>query len=80
MEGRDPSSLQLVVRANLEVSDEPLGKNRWSFAGSVDQMKEDIEACRDVGADELFFDPIFSRDADSLDRFLKRMEQMREIV
>ena len=79
-EGRDPSGLQLVIRANLEVSDEPLGKDRFPFSGSVDQIKDDIKACRDIGADELFFDPIFSPDAKSLEGFLNRMEQMRELV
>lgn len=79
-EGRDPSALKMVVRANLEVTEKPLGKDRFLFSGSLDQIKEDIQGCRKVGAHELFFDPIFSPDGQSLDRFLSRMEQMRGLV
>ena len=79
-EGRDPSSIRLLVRANLLVTERPLGKDRWAFAGSLDQIKEDISGCRKVGAEELFFDPIFSADGESLDLFLSRMEQVRTLL
>src|ERR1700747_624996 len=57
---RDPSSLELVVRANLEISDKPLSKERWIFSGNIDQIKEDLAACRSIGAHEIHFDPTFS--------------------
>ena len=79
-EGRDPSVVQLVVKANLQVTEKPLGKDSWFFSGSLDQIKEDIQGCRKVGAHELFFDPILSPDVQTLDRFLSRMEQMRGLV
>ena len=78
--GRDPSKFALIVRANLMVTDQPLGDDRWMFTGSADQIKGDIAATRDVGADELFFDPTFSPDGTSVDGFLSRMEQMRELA
>jgi probable F420-dependent oxidoreductase len=37
--GRDPSSLELVVRANLEITDKPLPKERRIFSGNMDQIK-----------------------------------------
>jgi probable F420-dependent oxidoreductase len=77
---RDPSSLQLIVRANLYISEEPIAENRFIFTGTLGQIKEDIEGCRRLKADEIFFDPIFSPDGNSLDRFLKRMEQLRELI
>jgi len=78
--GRDPSSLSLVVRGNLDITPKPLGKERVIFAGSVEQIKEDIAACRQIGAHELFFDPTFMPGAQSLERWLALMEQARELV
>ena len=40
--GRDPASLQLVVRANLLVSEKALGKDRPIFSGTLEQVKEDV--------------------------------------
>lgn len=78
--GRDPSSLELVVRANLEITDKPLPKERWMFSGTMDQIKEDLAGCRRIGAHEVHFDPTFSPGAQSLERWLALMEQMRELV
>ena len=78
--GRDPSSLELVVRANLEISEKQIGDKRVIFTGTLDQIKEDIAGCRNIGAQELFFDPTFSPGAQSLDRWLALMEQMRKLV
>ena len=33
--GRDPSSLAMVVRANLEITDKPLGDKRTIFSGTI---------------------------------------------
>jgi alkanesulfonate monooxygenase SsuD/methylene tetrahydromethanopterin reductase-like flavin-dependent oxidoreductase (luciferase family) len=78
--GRDPSSLQMIVRANLEITDRPLGKERTVFTGTLDQIKEDVSACSKVGAHEVFFDPTFSTGEQSLDRWLALMEQLRRSV
>ena len=76
--GRDPSSLAMVVRANLEITDKPLGEKRMIFTGTMEQIKEDIAGCKRIGADELFFDPTFQ--AKSLDEWLALMEQLRKSV
>lgn len=78
--GRDPSSLELVVRANLEITDKPLPKQRWIFSGNMDQINEDLAGCRSIGANEVHFDPTFSPGAQSLERWLALMEQMRKVV
>jgi hypothetical protein len=75
-QGRDPATLQLIVRANLYVSDKPLEKERFIFTGSLEQIKEDAEACRRIGAHELQYDPTFSPGYQNLDRFLQLMEQL----
>lgn len=78
--GRDPSSLEMVVRANLEITDKPLGEKRMIFSGSLDQIKEDIAGCRRIGAHEVFFDPAFSPGGQSLSNWLSLMEQVRKLV
>ena len=77
--GRNPSDLKLVVRANLHVSPEPLGEGRWIFSGSLEEVKSDIKATRDIGADELLFDPTFSPDGASTETFLNPMERMKQL-
>lgn len=78
--GRDPSTLQIVVRANLMMTDQPVEQNRPIFTGTPEQIQDDITGCRHLGVHELFFDPIFSPDGQSLERFLARMEQLRKLV
>lgn len=79
-EGRDPNAMKLVVRANLMVSDKPAGKDRWIFSGNWEEIKQDIEACKQLQADELFFDPFFSPDGRSVDKVLLLMERLRKLV
>ena len=78
--GRDPSEVALVVRANLLVTDEALGDDRWIFTGSPEQIKSDIAATREVGAAEIHFDPSVSPDGVSVEGFLSRMEMVRELA
>src|SRR6202790_4066511 len=78
--GRDPASPAMVVRANLEITDKPLGKERSIFTGTLDQIKEDIAGCNRIGAHELFFDPTFDAGAKTLDQWLVLMEQLRKLV
>ena len=75
--GRDPSELEVVVRANFVVTEEPLGDPRSICTGSPEQIKADIAAIREIGVDEIHFDPTFSPDGTSLEGFLKTMEQMK---
>jgi probable F420-dependent oxidoreductase len=78
--GRDPASLAIIVRANLLVTPRPLGADRWIFTGSLAQIEADIAGVRELGADEVFFDPTFSPDGETLDAFLACMERMRRLV
>lgn len=70
----------MIVRANVELSDEPRPKDGMIFTGTFDQIKEDVEACLGIGAHEVFFDPTFSPDAQSLDRWVELMERFRDLV
>jgi probable F420-dependent oxidoreductase len=78
--GRSPDEVELIVRANFTVTDQPLGNGRYIFYGSLDEIKSDVEAVREMGAAEIFFDPSFSPDGASAEGFLARMEQIRELA
>lgn len=55
--GRDPGDLRLVVRANVAISDRPLdGADRPVFCGTIDQIRDDVRATQEIGADELMLD------------------------
>jgi probable F420-dependent oxidoreductase len=78
--GRDPSRLQLVVRANVEIGNKPRAKDGAIFTGTREQIKADIDGCKRIGAHELHFDPTFMPDAQKLDRWLRLMEEWRKLV
>ena len=78
--GRGASDIKLVVRANLVLTDQALGDDRYIFAGSLDQVKSDIQATENLGADEIFFDPTFSSAGASAEGFLKNMEKIKSIA
>lgn len=79
-QGRDPDSLQMVVRANLEIHEQPRPSDGMIFTGTWEQIQADTEACHKAGAHELFFDPTFSPGAQSLERWLQLMEECRKLV
>jgi len=59
--GRDPSSIEMVVRANVALSHTPLDDgDRSPFAGTMRQVLDDIERCREIGAAEVIVDGQFT--------------------
>jgi probable F420-dependent oxidoreductase len=78
--GRDPSKLQLVVRANVEMHDKPRAVDGMIFTGTLAQIKEDVEACKALGAHEVHFDPTFTPGGQHLDRWLALMGELRKLV
>lgn len=78
--GRDPSSLELIVRAHVEITDKPQGKDRFIFTGTREQVKEDIAGCERIGASEIHFDPTFSDEGGTLEGWLKTLEEMRQMT
>jgi probable F420-dependent oxidoreductase len=78
--GRDPSAITMVVHAVLEISDKPLGKDRMIFSGSLEQISDDVKECAKIGADEVFFDPAFAPDGQSLDRWMALLDQLKGMM
>jgi probable F420-dependent oxidoreductase len=74
--GRDPDRLEMVVRANLLVTEEPLGAGRAIFSGSLDEIEHDVRAVHAIGATELLFDPNFSPDSTTADGYFRHLDRM----
>jgi probable F420-dependent oxidoreductase len=78
--GRDPGSLVMVVRGNLHITDKPLGADRAIFAGTIEQIREDAQACAKIGAHELIYDVTFEKQAQTIAGWLGLMEKLRKLV
>jgi len=78
--GRNPSDLKMIVRYNLAITTQPLGKERAPFSGTMNQIKEDIAAIKTYGPDELILDPTFSADTRNEQSFLRNMEEIRKLL
>jgi alkanesulfonate monooxygenase SsuD/methylene tetrahydromethanopterin reductase-like flavin-dependent oxidoreductase (luciferase family) len=77
--GRDPDALELVVRANVDITDQPIdGAERPAYHGTFEQVAADIADTRRAGAHELILglrgDPcldqaldLYARLAESID-------------
>ncbi len=78
--GRDPGKLELIVRANLEITPTPLGPERPIFTGTLDQIRSDVEATRELGASELIYGLLLPPREDKPTRMLKHMETLLSIT
>ena len=54
--GRDPDTLELIVRAAPTIGEAALGPTRAPFCGSRREIADDIARTRDLGAHELIID------------------------
>jgi probable F420-dependent oxidoreductase len=78
--GRDGDAIELIVRANLHVTDQPLGDDRFIFTGTPDQIRADIEGSREAGAAEITFDVTFDPATRTPDDYLRGLETWLEAV
>jgi probable F420-dependent oxidoreductase len=77
--GRDPSSLEMIVRANLHITPDPLPEGRFIFTGSFEQVAHDVTACQSIGAHEVVFDPTFAPGGQDLATWNALMEKFSAI-
>ncbi len=78
--GRDPSALEIIVRANVEVFAAKPGKDRIDFTGSLEQIAGDIVATRKLGAAELLFDVQFSPGVEAVDDIVSLAGQLWQVA
>lgn len=74
--GRDPSGLELIVRANVEVHNTFIEKDRIDFTGTLEQIVEDVTMVRKVGAAEIVIDAQFSPGVEAAKDIIARMEDL----
>jgi probable F420-dependent oxidoreductase len=78
--GRDSSKLEMIVRANLVITPKPLPQDRGIFCGTIEQIKEDVEQCRSIGAHEVIFQPTDADSPSALADWLAELERDRKLV
>jgi probable F420-dependent oxidoreductase len=78
--GRDPSAIELIVRANVEIHNSPIQKERADFTGTLEQIAEDVKATQKLGATEIVFDAQFSPGVETANDLVSRMEQLWRMV
>ena len=74
--GRDPSGLELIVRANVELHNSFIEKDRIDFTGTLEQIFEDVTMARKVGAAEIVIDAQFSPGVEAAKDIIARMEDL----
>ena len=78
--GRDPSALELIVRANVEIHNAPIQKGRADFTGTLEQIAEDFATARKLGAAEIAIDAQFSPGVETAKDVVARMEKLLRIT
>jgi len=75
--GRDPTELRMIVRGNLVLREKPVEKDRAIFMGTPDQIREDIAACEEIGAEEVFLELAFTHGGQQLSNWERLLEEFR---
>jgi probable F420-dependent oxidoreductase len=78
--GRDPSALELIVTAGVELHKTPIEKDRVEFTGSLEQIGEDFAKARKLGAAEIAIYAQFLPEGESAKDLIARMEDLRRIA
>ena len=74
--GRNPASLQIIVRSNSVVSPQPLPEPRNPLSGSLEQIHEDMHRIAHLGIYHVFFDLV----AMPLNELLGVLEKLRGVA
>jgi probable F420-dependent oxidoreductase len=78
--GRDPSALDLIVRANVEIHSTPIQKDRRDFTGTLEQIAEDVTTTKKLGAAEMLFEVQFSPGVETAKDIVARMEELWRVA
>jgi probable F420-dependent oxidoreductase len=78
--GRDPSALELIVTAGVEIHNTPIEKERMEFTGTIEQIGEDFAAARKLGAAEIAIYAQFLPPGETAKDLISRMEDLWRIA
>jgi probable F420-dependent oxidoreductase len=78
--GRDPSGLELIIAADVEIHKTPIEKDRIDFTGTLEQIAEDLTAARKLGAAEIVIYAQFAPDVETANDMVARMEELWRVA
>ncbi|MGH7907809.1 MAG: TIGR03619 family F420-dependent LLM class oxidoreductase [Candidatus Binataceae bacterium] len=76
--GRDPRALGVILRAHVDMTDEPRAAAGKLFSGTFDQIKLDTRDAREHGVEHMFIELGFTPGM-TLARMFAQMEQLRAL-
>ena len=74
--GRDPSALELIVCAGVEIRNTPIDKDRAEFTGTLEQIADDFATARKLGAAEVAIYAQFLPPEENVKTLVARMEDL----
>ncbi len=77
MAGRDPSTLKVIVRANVPITAKPLADKRPYLGGSPEQIASDLQQAKDLNVDHVFF---VNTTQPALDEQLRLLENLLKLA
>jgi len=78
--GRDPSALELIVTAGVEIHKTRIEKERMEFTGTVEQIGEDFATAKKIGATEIAIYAQFLPPGEAARDLIARMEELWRIA
>jgi probable F420-dependent oxidoreductase len=78
--GRDPSALELIVVAGVEIHNTPIQKDRVDFTGTLEQIAEDMTTVQKLGAAEIVISAQFSPGVETAKDLVARMEEFGRVA
>jgi probable F420-dependent oxidoreductase len=78
--GRDPSALELIVGAGVEIHNTPIKKERVDFTGTLEQIAEDVTTARKFGVAEIVISAQFSPGVETAKDLVALMEELWRIA
>ena len=78
--GRDPSAIELIVTAGVEIHKTPIEKERTEFTGTLEQIGEDFATARKLGAAEVAIYAQFLPAGETAKDLITRMEDLWPIA
>ncbi|MGH7826067.1 MAG: LLM class flavin-dependent oxidoreductase, partial [Candidatus Binatia bacterium] len=78
--GRDPSALELIITAGVEIHKTPVEKERIEFTGTLEQIGEDFATARKLGAAEIAIYAQFLPAEETAKDLIARMEDLWPIA
>ena len=78
--GRDPSRLELILTAGVEIHERPIEKERAEFTGSLEQIADDFATAQKLGAAEITTYAQFLPAGETAEGLITRMEDLWRIA